>query len=365
MASRRNGHGDWNGLSEVYTPEQVEAILNGCNIEVAGETGNDFLCFCPYHGNKFTPSFSVSRTEGVFICFNAACSVTGSLLDLVKDTAKLNDFEALRFIGQMKSGNITSLAERRARKRRMEEVKIFPQEVLDRMKKDFWNDSPALEYMRKRGYSDEILYKFNIGWSANKGMVSTPMYDVQGQPVGVIGRSIGDQKQFNNSVGLPTSQMLWNIHNAAKTGSDSVVIVEANFDAMAVAQAGFPSVVACLGGNFSQEHADQLAMNFSRIVIMTDFDDAEKHKYQGCKKCGARGYKYCLGHNPGRALGQTIATEMAKRGRDIRWAAYQEREVFPEGVKDAGDMVREPSKIAQCIDGAVSNYVYNSWKIHY
>lgn len=252
-----------------------------------------------------------------------------------------------------------SLKERRA-KREERAMLNFPQEVLDKMKRDFWNDSPALEYMKQRGFTDSTLDTFDIGYSAQKNLVATPMHDIEGKPVGVIGRTVNGDKRFKNSVGLPTSQTLWNIHRARKNG-DTVIVCEANFDAMRIAQAGYPNVVACLGGNFSPYHADQLAWNFSNVIIMTDNDDSTKHTYIGCKKCTAKGFKVCRGHNPGRALGATIASEMTNRGKVVRWAAYDENIVYPHDAKDAGDMTDE--EIRQCLKRTVSNFTYNSWKI--
>lgn len=359
MAYRGNRNGYRDFASEIYTPEQVEAALNSCGVEIRGETGNDFLCFCPYHGNRFTPSFSVSRTSGAFICFNHACGVTGTLIELIKSTTNSTYFEALRLLADLKTGTRLSLKERRA-KREAKQVPNFPQEVLDKMKRDFWNDSPALDYMRQRGFTDSTLDLYDIGYSAQKNLVATPMHDIDGKPVGVIGRTIGPEKAFKNSVALPTSQTLWNIHRARRTG-DTVIICEANFDAMRIAQAGYPNVVACLGGNFSPYHADQLAWNFSNIVIMTDNDDSTKHTYIGCRKCKAKGLKACVGHNPGRALGATIASEMTQRGKVVRWASYDDKTVYPHGAKDAGDMTDD--EIRQCLKQTVSNFTYNSWGI--
>jgi DNA primase len=353
----RTGHRD--SVSEIYTPEQIEATLNAIGVEVAGETGNDFLCFCPYHGNKFTPSFSVSRTSGAFICFNHACGETGNLVDLVRATTQSNYYEALRMLEEFKVEGRVSLKERRER-RAAKEIPNFPQDALDKMKRDFWNDSPALAYMRERSFLDKTLDEYGIGYSAQKNLVATPMHDIDGNPVGVIGRTIGKDKAFKNSVGLPTSQSLWNIHRARRTG-DTVIICEANFDAMRISQAGYPNVVACLGGNFSPYHADQLAWNFTNIIVMTDNDDAEKYRYIGCKKCKANGLNVCRGHNPGRALGESIAYEMAQRGKVVRWAAYEEGVVYPHDAKDAGDMTDE--EIRQCLKNTVSNFTYKSWKI--
>ena len=360
MENRGYRAGHRNAPTTTYTADQIESILDSIGVEIATETTNDFLCFCPYHGNKFTPSFSVSNSHGSYICYNSACGVTGSLLDLVRDQTHSNYYEALRIIAQAGTSKV-SFKDRISQRRVKGEFPAFPEEIMKRMQDEFWDDSRGLEYMLSRGFLPDTLREYGIGFSEPKNMVATPMYDIHGNLVGVIGRSPSAQdKQFKNSVGLPTSQTLWNIHRARRV-SDSVIICEANFDAMRISQAGYPNVVACLGGNFSEEHAEQLDRNFSRIIIATDFDDSTKHVYKGCRKCRARGFEWCQGHNPGRALGEKIAEEMMNRNKTVRWAAYEPGVVYPHGAKDAGDLT--DVEIKQCIQNAVSPYVYKSWNI--
>jgi DNA primase len=74
----------WTGNTNVYSEEQIEAVLNDLGLEIDSETGRDFICFCPFHNNTETPSFSVSKATGVFLCFNAMCSERGNLIELVK-----------------------------------------------------------------------------------------------------------------------------------------------------------------------------------------------------------------------------------------------------------------------------------------
>jgi DNA primase len=360
VEDRRNGRGKWAVPSEAFTEEQVEAILNACGVEVVSEAGNEFLCMCPFHGNRHTPSFSISKTEGVYLCFNSACGATGGIKTLIKYTTGYNDFEALRLISKTRTNTHVSLVERRKRSVEKKEMPVFPQETLERMKQEFWKSEKALAYMHGRGFDDVTLDHFNIGYSPNKDLVATPMYDSNGAPVGVIGRTISGEKRFQNSKNLPTSQTLWNINNAKRAG-DTVIIVEANFDGMRIHQAGFPGVVACLGGNFSPEHADQLARHFSTIIIMTDNDPLADHVYKNCRRCSAAGKPVCQGHNPGRQLGTKIAEEMSSRAKVVRWAAQGDGIVYPHDAKDAGDMTLD--EIRHCVNESVSNFVYRSWRI--
>jgi DNA primase len=345
-----------------YSPEQVEAVLDEIGVEAVAETTHDYLCYCPFHGNRFTPSFSVSRDHGAYICYNAACAVSGSLVELVMKVSGRNEFAARRVIITKKTDTgITS--EERIRRALAKKVEFteFSQAVLDRAYEDFWQNEQAQHYMMvERGFEEPTLRDFKIGYSDRKNLVMVPMYSPSGLPIGVIGRSTDpDSKVFKNSVNLPTSKTLWNMHRAKRTG-DTVIITEASFDAMRVYQAGYPNVVACLGGHFSPHHFDMLDRTFSTIILMTDFDKKEKHMYNGCKKCFKQGRNLCVGHNPGRDLGAVIAAGLHRK--KILWASYDEGVVYPHDAKDAGDMTDD--EIRQCLKNAVSNFEYANWGLY-
>jgi DNA primase len=304
---------------------------------------------------------SVSKTNGKFICFNASCGTTGSIQDLVKAMLKTNEFQTARIIANAKEDSTESFLD--VLQKALTPVEFtewaFARTIPSMEQKLF--DSPrAYKYMvETRGFDESILREYHIGYNYKRDLICVPMYSAKGIPLGVIGRSPSiTDKQFKNSPGLPTSKSLWNIHKAKRTG-DTVIVCEASFDAMRIAQAGYPNVVACLGGNFSDYHEEQLGMYFSNIVIMTDFDDSEKHRYASCRKCMQKGLDRCIGHNPGRALGQKIADKM--KGKSIKWAATDYGLVYPEGCKDAGDMSMD--QIIHAIKNAVSNMEYQSWGI--
>ncbi|QIN94612.1 DNA primase [Streptomyces phage Muntaha] len=358
------GRGNFGGTrsKETYTENQVEATLGACGVEVEGETTNDFLCFCPFHGNRHSPSFSVSKTNGAYICFNHSCGATGTLIELVKRTSQRNEFEARRLILKKASETQQAFEDKLlAALKPVVEFEEFPQTTLDRMYEDFWRYQEPVDYMTKeRGFSEETLRYFKVGFSLKRGIIAVPMHDPKGMPVGVIGRPASkENKFFKNSKGLPTSKTLWNLHRAKREG-DTVIICEASFDAMRIHQAGYPNVVACLGGNFSPYHFDLLDKHFSNIVIMTDFDKKEKHMYTGCRKCKKRGLNLCAGHNPGRDLGATIAAGLNRK--KILWACYDEKVIYPNGAKDAGDMTDD--EIRQCLRNAVSNFTYEGWQLY-
>ena len=332
-----------------------------------GDTMNDFQCLCPFHGNTNTPSFSVSKTTGKYLCFNESCGEFGSLIELVKSQMPgTNDFQAARLIAKAKQENVKPFEERVREAFSQDELPEFKPETVDRLVNAFWESEKAQEYMHGRGFTDETLKSYKVGYSAKRGVIAVPMYDISGKPIGFIGRKI-DTKKFDNSLKLPVRQTLWNIHRAIRTGADTVIVCEATYDAMLIAQAGYTNVVACLGGNFNENHELQLKKYFNKVIIFTDWDDSNKHRYdkpsegKKCSKCRRSGYTACKGHNPGRDTGQKIADSM--RGKQVLWASYDYGMVYPAGVKDAGDMTTD--QIRQCIQNAVSNYDYQSWGLYY
>jgi DNA primase len=313
-----------------YTPAHIKSVLKSIGLNIVGETGNDFLCYCPFHSNRHTSSFSVSREKGAFICFNPSCGEAGTLQELVKRVMNKNEYEAMRFISSKEAEALENfdalLSEAMEEKPVFEE---FSQETLDRLHAGMSKE--AVEYLASRGINKESIDHFSLGYSASMNMVITPVHSPDGTPIGLVGRSI-EGKEFKNSTNLPKSKTLFNIHRAKKIG-DHVIVVESNFDAIRVHQAGFPNVVATLGGFLSKEQHNLLNRHFNKITVMTDADLA------------------------GRELGQSIVNKL--KFKDLLWASYEYGKIYPHDAKDAGDMTDE--EIKACIKNAVSDIEYRSW----
>jgi len=315
-----------------YAPAHIKSIIKSIGLEVVGETNNDFLCYCPFHSNRHTSSFSVSREKGAFICFNPSCGESGTLQELVRRVTHKNEFEVLRFISSMETEALANfdelLSEAMEEKPDFEE---FSQETLDRLHADLAGNKNARDYLESRGINTESMKHFWLGYSTAMGMAVTPVHSPDGICIGVVGRSI-EGKSFKNSTNLPKSKTLFNVHRAKKIG-DHVIVVESNFDAIRIHQAGFPNVVATLGGFLSAEQHKLLNRYFNRITIMTDADLA------------------------GRELGLSIANKL--RMKDVLWASCGYGKIYPHDAKDAGDMTDEEIKF--CIKNAVSDIEYRSW----
>jgi DNA primase len=315
-----------------YTPTHIKSILKSIGLEIVGETGNDFLCYCPFHSNRHTSSFSVSREKGAFICFNPSCGEAGTLQELVKRVMNKNEFEAMRFIATKEAEaleNFDSLLSDA-----MEEKPVFEEfslDTLNKLSKELLSTEEGKSYFKSRGIEEESMRHFDLGYSKNMGMVTVPVHSPDGMPIGIVGRSI-EGKSFKNSTNLPKSKTLFNIHRAKKIGNH-VIVVESSFDAIRVHQAGFPNVVATLGGFLSTEQQNLLNRHFNKITVMTDADQA------------------------GRELGKSIVNKL--RFKDLLWASYEYGKIYPHDAKDVGDMTDE--EIKTCIKNSVSDIEYRSW----
>ena len=317
-----------------YSPAHIKSILKSIGLEIVGETNNDFLCYCPFHSNRHTSSFSVSREKGAFICFNPSCGEAGTLLELVKRSMHKNDFEAMRFISSKETEALENFEE--LLNDAMSDTPIFqefPKETLTKLNDDLVTEWRAQKYFESRGIKMESGKYFNLGYSKNMDMVTVPVHSPDGMPIGIVARSI-EGKTFKNSTNLPKSKTLFNVHNAKKIG-EHVIVVESSFDAIRIHQAGFPNVVATLGGFLSTEQHHLLNRYFNKITIMTDADLA------------------------GRELGLSIANKL--RMKDILWSSYSYGKIYPHDAKDAGDMTDE--EIKSCIKNAVSDIEYRSWNL--
>lgn len=366
----------WNDTKEIYSAAEVESVLRSLGVEVREETDNDFLSFCPYHGNTDTPAFSTSKRYGFSVCFNPACAVGTSkrltLERLVMNLKNCDNLTAKRFIIRRKGETGESFEDKfDSIEAEPEELKAFPDKAIDRMHERFMNRPQAKAYMKGRGFEKATMEYFKVGFTPasispvyrKQDMVVVPSYDHKGQPVGLVGRSIVG-KEFKNfgpnpdGTGFHKSKIIWNMNNAR--AYETIIVCESTFDAMRIHQAGYPNVVALLGGTLSAVQQTLFNRYASHLIIFTDNENEENgemtyHKH--CAKCVRAGNPYCQGHAPGRDLGMKIVQSLPRLR--VSWATYDDRLVYANNVKDASDMTDD--EIRQCLKNSISHFDYLDW----
>jgi DNA primase len=317
---------------EKYLPSQVKEILEGIGVKIYNQSDSDFLCYCPFHSNTHTPSFAVSKTTGLFICYNPSCDARGNLEYLISQIGKYDQFEVARFIRQLhKNRPDTFYEDLEDIFTEKDEFKLFPQMILDDLHTNLNASDRAKQYFLSRNINEESMEHFELGFSEKQDMVTVPLHSPDGMPVGIIGRSI-EGKRFKNSDNLPRSLTMFNLHRAKKLSS-TIIVCESSFDAIRIHQAGYPNVVATLGGGISKQNVQNLNRYSSSIIIATDADEA------------------------GRKLGNEISTKLSNK--NISWASFDDGVIYPNGAKDVGDLTDQ--EIKSCIKNAVSHFEYISW----
>lgn len=369
----------WNDTREVYSPAEVEAVLRALGVETCDETDNDFLSYCPYHGNTDTPAFSTSKRYGYSVCFNPSCAVGTEFrltLDrLARDIKSLDRISSMRFVQRHKGESGESFKDKfdAIKLEDLEELKLFPQTAIDKMHERLLGYPEAIDYLKGRGFERDTIEYFRVGFTPKSAygapvyrksdMVVVPAYDHKSRPVGLVGRSLVGKEFKNfgaesNGTGFHKSKIIWNLQNARRY--ETIILTESTFDSMRIHQAGYPNVGALLGGSLSAVQQELLNRHFSRVVIFTDSENAENKEMTfpvRCNKCLKQKYDMCQGHAPGRDLGMKIA-EALPRLR-VSWATYDDKHVYANNVKDAAAMTDD--QIRQCLRNQISHFEYVDW----
>jgi DNA primase len=305
------------------TDGQVGAMLEEIGLEIKNEDDTHFMLYCPFHANFDSPAFSVAKDSGKFVCFNPSCDARGDFDDLLYKVNGWNMMRSRRFVLKHQGVEKTFEQTMKEIEAKTAEMPEFNAELLAKMQKAFWESDDAKEYMHWRGFTDDTLKHFGVGYDPYEKMVVVPMIDNRARCVGMIGRTAikNGEKRFKNSLGLPTKKTLFNINNAKRAGVDSVILVESSYDAMRIHQAGFPNVCATLGGTYSDFHVTQVNRHFDRLISMIDADEA------------------------GLKFNQRIAAKTRKAGVAVFRGKYTEMEFLPNGAKDVCDQDKETGEL--------------------
>ncbi len=313
----------------MYIPEdKIAEIINTSDIaDVISESvilkkaGQNFMGLCPFHSEK-TPSFSVSPQKQIFHCFG--CGVGGNVFSFLMKHLNISFPEAVKILAR--KYNITiEVGKISPEKKKLLDLK----EGLFRLNKqvmEYYNDlllkselgQTARQYLNKRGTTDDIIEKFNIGFAIDawdslvgfykklsiqknvaeksglvlqkksgsgyydrfRNRVIFPIFDINMQIAGFGGRVMDDSlpKYLNSPETLVynKSRILYGLHISKNhcRQKEHVYIVEGYFDFLSLYQHGVKNVVASLGTALTKEHVRLLKGYAKKVTLVFDSDDA-------------------------------------------------------------------------------------------
>lgn len=305
-------------------PEFIQRIKDASNIHevISGymslrRAGVNYKGCCPFHNEK-TSSFIVSPTKAMYKCFG--CGAGGDVIKFVQEHEQVSFFEAVKTLARragvdMPETEMTDDERRRVMER--EGLLVLNASVWNTYRQNLMNNQAAMSYVLKRGYGQEIINAFGIGFAENTNQLTAQLsgsqkesartlslikkgdrgdydqfrnrvmfafQDVSGNVLGFTGRHIDWKKSDNfpkylNSDENPLfhkERALFGIFQAKKhiAQTDRAILVEGQGDVVALHQFGLTNTVAGSGTAFSMYQA-RLIMRFTQnVTLMYDGDAA-------------------------------------------------------------------------------------------
>ncbi|MDF9389765.1 DNA primase [Vibrio sp. 1151_11] len=286
--------------------------------------GKNYGACCPFHNEK-TPSFSVSQEKQFYHCFG--CGVHGNAIDFMMEYERLEFVEAIEelasFVGlevpreQRSSGHFSSAPKANSEEKRTlyDLMGSIAQFYRNQLKVP--GNRHAIEYLKDRGLSGEIVQKFGIGYIADewdlvrknfgqqqesqemlvtggmliendkgnrydrfRGRIMFPIRDRRGRVIGFGGRVTGDgTPKYLNSPETPIfhkGKELYGLYDVMQAYREppQILVVEGYMDVVALAQYGVDYSVASLGTSTTGDHLQLLFRQTNTVVCCYDGDRA-------------------------------------------------------------------------------------------
>lgn len=284
--------------------------------------GRNYIGLCPFHDEK-TPSFTVSEDKQICHCFG--CKKGGNVFQFTQEIKDVPFVEAVKELGERVNIKVDVGQTQYNQQSQMasDDLKMIEMHELIQ---DYYHyalmktveGEEALNYLRQRGFTDELIKQRQIGYAPDSshfchdflekkgydielayeaGLLSRneenfsyydrfrnrimfPLKNAQGRIVGYSGRTYNNQEpKYLNSPETPIFQkrrLLYNLDKARKSirQNDEIVLLEGFMDVIKSDYAGLKQVVASMGTQLSQEHMTFLKKITNNITLMFDGDYA-------------------------------------------------------------------------------------------
>ena len=310
--------------------QTIDAIFETARIEeVIGDfvhlkkAGSNYKGLSPFTNEK-TPSFFVSPAKQIFKCFSTGKG--GNVVSFLMEQEHMTYPEALRYLAkkygiEIEEDEVDSPEEQKALNERqnIEVVTKFAQEFFtDSLLNTDEGRSIGLSYFKERGFSDETIEKFQLGYSPDdsqallnaakkgqysieylekaglikrsgdrqfdffRGRVIFPIHNLTGKPIAFGARTLKSDKKVAKYFNSPESELyykskvLYGIYQSRSTivKEDNCYLVEGYTDVISLHQAGIHNVVASSGTSLTTDQVRLIKRYTSNITILYDGDPA-------------------------------------------------------------------------------------------
>ncbi len=363
-----------------FTPDTIDRLRDSVDmVELVGvktdlrRVGTRFVGLCPFHDER-TASFSVDPAKKLYHCFG--CGEGGDAIGFVQQTEALDFPDAVELLAERYNVRVERVEDDpkvEERRRRHDRLRT----VLDRTARFYatylWESAEARkarEYLAERGFSEETLREFRVGYSPSawdrvtlsaqrdgfgppellaaglaqqgrgggvydrfRSRIMFPLADSRGRVLGFGARSMGESrgpKYLNTSENelYHKGRQLFGIDlarpHAAKAGR--VVVVEGYTDVLALHQAGVREAVAIMGTALTQEQLALLSQAAPLVLLALDADrSGQEAMLRAARSAGDRGVELRVvempeGRDPAELLaesGTEAFTERLQRSASV------------------------------------------------
>jgi DNA primase len=284
--------------------------------------GANYLGLCPFHNEK-TPSFTVSPSKGIYKCFG--CGKGGNSVNFIMEQEGLSYVEALKSLAKRYNIEVEEkepTKEDIQKRDQRESMLILSQHAADWFAKQLFETDEGrkigLSYFKERGFTENTIQKFGLGYSPAKRDAFTqaamkngfkldylsgtgltivkedrkfdrfaervmfPIHGLSGQVIAFGGRIMRKDTKMAKYLNSPESEIyhkskvLYGIYQARKaiTQQDSCILVEGYTDVISLNQAGIENVVASSGTSLTPDQVKLIKRFTSELTILYDGDPA-------------------------------------------------------------------------------------------
>lgn len=308
------------------TKQQITSRID--IIDVIGEfvklkkRGTNYLGLCPFHGEK-SPSFTVSPVKEIYKCFG--CGKSGNTITFLMEHEKYSYVEALKWLAHRYNVEIeeTQRTPEQVQQQQVSEslhaINTFAQKFFtEQLFHSEEGQMIAGSYLKERGFREEVLQKFQIGYNPSakdaltaallqnqfnkdllpktglvafrnedlvdnyRGRIIFPIHNNTGKIIGFGARVIGKADKAPKYINTPEnevyskSKILYGSYFARQAidKAKECLLVEGYTDVVSLHQAGIENVVASGGTSLTIDQLRLIKKYTNNLTIIYDGDAA-------------------------------------------------------------------------------------------
>ena len=318
-------------IERSHTAAKIEEVVG--DYVTLRKRGANLIGLCPFHHEK-TGSFTVSPSKGIYKCFG--CGVSGNAIGFVMEIEQCSYIEAVKQLGKKYHIDVPEremTAEEQQRQDDRESMFVVNDFANQWFQQQLWETQEGqaigLSYFRERGLKDDIIRKYQLGYSPEKGnplakalqakgfkeqfiinnvdtkigvgvvgksedgrlydrfrdRVMFPIFTVSGKPVAFAGRILKKKDNVGKYVNSPDSLIysktneLYGLFQAKQSiaRADMCYLVEGQMDVISMHQSGIENVVASGGTALTKPQIRIIQRFTSNITVLYDGDAAGIH----------------------------------------------------------------------------------------